>query len=71
MDAGTTTDRLTNMFRFRSSSRIPGDRAPLAHRGQPDSQPLPHADLRAEHSRRQVPLLVLLARPEEGQEGDW
>lgn len=62
---------LTNMLHHRSSSRIPGDRASLAHRVQPDSGSVPHAHLCAEHSGRKVPLLVLLARPEEGQEGHW
>lgn len=56
---------------IRSSSRIPGHRAPLAHGVQPDSRPVPHADLRPQPGCGQVPVLVLLARPEEGQEGHW
>ena len=54
---------------FRSFEGVPGHRPALADREQPDAGSLPHADLRPERGRRQVSILVLLARTEEGQEG--
>lgn len=55
---------------FRSSPRVPGHRASLAHRGQPDPQALPHAHLRPERCRCQVKVLVLPRQAPKDQEGE-
>lgn len=60
-----------NMIAIRSSYGVPGHRPAFAHREQPHALALPHAHLCAQHCCRQVPLLVLHARSEEGQEGHW
>ena len=61
-------DRVLNR---RASQRIPGHRAPFAHRDQPNSQTLPHAHIRAQYCCRQIKILVLPDEVEEGQEGKW
>merc|ERR1711939_791151 len=48
---------------------IPGHRPSLAVGQQPDPEAVPHARLRPERCRCQVPLLVLPRQAEEGQEG--
>lgn len=63
-------ERLANTWiAIRSSSGVPGHRPPLAHRDQPHPGSVPHANLRSQPRRRQVPVLVLHAGSEEGQEG--
>lgn len=52
----------------RSPSRIPSHRAQAPLRCRPDTQTLPHAPIRAEHCRRQVPFLVLPQEAPQGQE---
>lgn len=54
---------------YRASHRVPSHWALSALRGQPHAQAVPHAHFRAQHSCRQVALLVLLDQVEKGQEG--
>jgi len=55
----------------RPAQRVPGHRAPSAHRGQPYTKALPNAHICTKHRRCKVPVLVLSYEVEEGQEGQW
>lgn len=53
----------------RASQRIPGDRAPFAHRNPAHPQAVPHENFRTQHCRGQVKILVLPRQDAQGQEG--
>lgn len=61
--------RLANMTAIRSSPGVPGHRQASAYRDQPHPVSVPHADLCPQRGCRQVAILVLHARSQEGQEG--
>ena len=65
----TLSNHLAHLFR--SSHRIPSHWASSADRDEPHSQALSNANLRAQHRRRQVSILVLSDQATKSQEGQW